>query len=157
MFYPYEMNLTSLHGMIGYDNWVKVKVGGNEMTTNTHLHVTTWVLGLILFVVVLMLHKQGKGKGAKIVHMILRLDFLLILISGVMLLSNYLKHASGGTLGEVIVKALAGIWVIVALEMITTNTAKGKPVKSGWIQLIIAFLITIMLGFGRLGLGVQWF
>ena len=113
---------------------------------NTHLHITAWVLALILLIVVLILHKQGKG--AKIVQMILRLDYLLILYSGGDLLANYIK--GGNMLGEAIAKGVAGLWVIVALEMISVKTAKGKPAKSWWIQLVIAFLITLILGFGRL-------
>ena len=36
-----------------------------------HMHVTSWILGLILFLVALFLYKQGNEKGGKIVHMIL--------------------------------------------------------------------------------------
>src|SRR5690625_3833943 len=114
---------------------------------NTHLHVTAWVLAFILFIVVLVLHKQGKKKGAKIVQMILRLDYLLILYSGGELLFQYfqLDGLSGGMMGEVIVKALAGIWAIAGLEMVCIKTAKDEPTKGWWIQLIIAVLITIIL------------
>ncbi|MDY0396057.1 DUF1516 family protein [Virgibacillus halophilus] len=42
---------------------------------------------------------MGKGKGAKILQMILRLDYLLILYSGGALLSWYFKNVSGAILG----------------------------------------------------------
>ena len=37
------------------------------MFDTTHAHITTWVIGLILFVVALGLLKGGNAKGAKIV------------------------------------------------------------------------------------------
>lgn len=122
---------------------------------NTHLHITSWVLALILLIVVLVLHKQGKAKGAKITHMIMRLDYLLILYSGGGLFGAYAKMGmSGSLLGEVIAKTIAGIWVIAAIEMIAVKTAKGKSTKGAWIQLVIAFIITLILGFTRLTFGL---
>ncbi|BBP88362.1 hypothetical protein BsIDN1_19800 [Bacillus safensis] len=48
----------------------------------THLHITAWVLGIILFFVAFAL--AGKNdKGAKIVHMIVRLFYLIIIATGV--------------------------------------------------------------------------
>lgn len=114
---------------------------------NTHLHVTSWVLALILFAVVLILHKQGKDRGAKIVQMVLRLVYLLILYSGGDLLANYF---SGNMLLSAIIKSIAGIWIIAAMEMVVAKMKKNKPTTSSWIQLIIAFIITIGLGFGYL-------
>ncbi|WP_373895670.1 YisL family protein [Virgibacillus sp. CBA3643] len=115
---------------------------------NTHLHVTSWVLAFILFAVAYILHKQGKAKGAKIVQMILRLDYLLILYSGGSLLMNY--FGGSAMMGEAIFKGIAGIWAILAMEMILVKMSRREPTKSWWIQAIIAILITIALGFGRL-------
>lgn len=115
---------------------------------NTHLHITSWVLALILLILVVVFHKQGKAKASKIIHMILRLDYLLILYSGGHLIGMY--FSGGNMLPEAIIKSLAGLWAIVAMEMIGVRTAKGKPTKGAWIQLIIALLITLILGFGRL-------
>ncbi|TMN23073.1 YisL family protein [Lentibacillus cibarius] len=118
---------------------------------NTHLHVTAWVLAIILFIAVVILNKSGKAKGAKIVQMILRLDYLLILYSGGTLLSYYFN---GPQMGEAIFKALAGIWMIFAMEMISLKSGREEATKSWWIQLVIAFILTLILGFGRLGLGL---
>lgn len=117
-----------------------------------HLHITAWVLAFILLFVVTAFYKQGNMKPGKILHMILRLDYLLILYSGGSLFSNYSNWT-----GELILKVLAGIWVIVTMEMITVKTKKEKPTKSWWIQFVIVALIAIILGFGRLPLGVQLF
>lgn len=117
----------------------------------THLHVTAWALAFILFIIVVALNKSGKAKGAKIVHMILRLDYLLILYSGGTLLAEYF----GGSpmMGEAIIKGLAGLWAIFAMEMVAIKMPRHEATKSFWIQLIIAVVITVALGFGRLPLG----
>lgn len=120
-----------------------------------HLHITAWLLAIILTFVVSSFYKQEKTQQAKILHMILRLDYLLILYSGGSLLGNYIVNgASGSLLGEVIVKVIAGVWTIVAMEMISVKGKKDKPVKGWWIQFIVAAVIAIILGFGRLPLGV---
>lgn len=120
------------------------------MGTSTHLHVTAWALAFILFIVVVILHRSGKAKGAKIVQMILRLDYLLILYSGGTLLANYFGAPQ---MGEAIFKGLAGIWAIFAMEMISLKSGREEATKSWWIQLVIAVILTMILGFGRLGLG----
>ncbi|WP_163972007.1 YisL family protein [Oceanobacillus halotolerans] len=114
----------------------------------THMHITSWALALILFIIGLVMYKQGNNKPAKIIHMVLRLIYLLILYTGGDLIANYF----GGSdyMAEAIVKGLAGVWVIAAIEMILVKTKKDKPVKSWWIQLVIALVITLVLGFWRL-------
>lgn len=118
---------------------------------NTHLHITSWVLAVILFLIVIMFMNKGKAKPAKIVQMVLRVDYLLILYSGGSLLANYFN---GEMLIEAIIKGLAGLWVIAMMEMILIRRKKGKPVLGFWVQFGIAILITVALGFGRLPLGI---
>jgi uncharacterized membrane protein SirB2 len=116
----------------------------------THLHITSWVLAIILLLISYAMYKKG-SKAGKIVHMILRLDYLLILYSGGDLFALY-AESGFPQLGELIVKVLAGLWVIISMEMILVKTAKQKQAKSFWIQLIIALLIAVVLGFFRLSM-----
>lgn len=118
-----------------------------------HMHITSWVLALLLVFLVTMFYKQGNAKVGKILHMILRLDFLFILYTGGSLLGEYFTASIGHT-GELIIKVIAGIWVIIAIEMICIKTGKKQETKSWWIQLTIAAIIAIALGFGRLPLGI---
>ncbi|GEL76913.1 YisL family protein [Tenuibacillus multivorans] len=121
---------------------------------NTHLHITTWVVGIILFLVVLALLKQSNEKAAKITHMILRLFYILIIVSGAILFfSNYID-TSGGTFAESIVKSLAGIWLVAAMEMILARVKKGQSSFAGWLQFALALILVLALGFGRLPLGI---
>lgn len=114
-----------------------------------HLHITGWVVAFILLFVVTSFYKSGKSKPGKILHMILRLDYLIILFSGITLFFQYSNIS-----GELIIKVLAGLWAIASIEMITVKTNKDKPTKTWWIQFVIAALLAIILGFGRLPLGV---
>lgn len=119
-----------------------------------HLHITAWVLAFILLFIATALYKQGKGKPGKILHMILRLDYLLILFSGGSLLADYMSNGAGSYLPELIVKIIAGLWAIVAMEMIGVRTSKGNPAKGWWIQFAVVAIIAIGLGFGRLPYGI---
>src|SRR5699024_1932217 len=126
-------------------------MSGWEVVRMPHMHITSWVLAFILLVLVIMFHRQGKEKASKIVHMILRLDFLFILYTGGSLFSNYIDS---DMLPEAIVKVVAGLWAIIAMEMIALKVKKDLPSRSWMIQLIIAAVIAIALGFGRLPMGV---
>ena len=119
----------------------------------THLHITSWVLALVLLGVAVWLYRFGKAKPGKIVHMVLRLDILLILYSDGSLIGGYFSGSA--LLPEAIIKALAGIWTIAAIEMIANKAKNRKPAKTWWIQFFIAFIIAVVLGFGRLPMGIS--
>lgn len=114
-----------------------------------HLHITAWVIAVILLFVASAKYKTG---GGKVPHMILRLFYLIILFSGVMLFMSYSNHS-----GELALKAVVGLWAIAAMEMILVKSGKDKPTKGAWTQFWIAFILALVLGFGRLPLGVQLF
>src|SRR5690625_5910848 len=118
-----------------------------------HLFIIYWVLAFILLIIVTMFYKQRKEKPGKILHMILRLDYLVILYSGGSLLGEYFSATIGHT-GELIVKVIAGLWAIVAMEMVSVRIQKNRPIKTWGVQLVIVALITIMLEFAALPLGV---
>lgn len=119
----------------------------------THMHITSWALGLILFLVALALYKKNSNKPATIVHMILRLVYLFIIVTGGLLTWDYIQGYGMPLLGEAIVKALAGLWIVVVMEGILVATKKGKAVTGKWIQFFIALIIVIVLGFFRLPMG----
>ncbi|MDQ0268787.1 YisL family protein [Cytobacillus purgationiresistens] len=104
----------------------------------THAHLSTWIVAFILFFVALMLQKNGKDK---VVHMILRLFYLLIIATGVMMLVSI----SNIDLMYVL-KSIVGLWVISMLEMILVRRKKGKATTILWVQLIVAFLLVLYLG-----------
>ncbi len=114
-----------------------------------HLHITSWVIAFILLAIVVSLSRKGNAKGAKITHMILRVDYLLILYSGGNLFASYSTY---GPL--VIIKVLAGLWAIASIEMIAIKTTKKQPARIWWIQFVIAVVLALILGFGYLPMGI---
>ena len=115
-----------------------------------HAHMTAWFLALILFFVSIGLHKSGKEKGSKIVHMILRVVYLLILLTGFMLLSSI------NITIMYVLKAAVGLWVISMLEMILIRTKKNEKASILWIQFVVALLLVLYLGLS-LPLGTDLF
>ncbi|CAN7467834.1 YisL family protein [Rossellomorea sp. LjRoot5] len=122
------------------------------MFDNTHAHITTWVVAIILFFVAVGLHNAGKKKGMKVVHMILRLFYLLIILTGALL---FWKH-QGINPALYGIKGLVGIGVIGMFEMILIRMNKGKSTNVLWIIMVIALLIVLYLGL-RLPLGLHPF
>ncbi len=122
------------------------------MFDRTDAHITTWVIALILFFVALGLHNSGKAKGFKIVHMILRVFYILIILTGGMLFVGHqsLDPALYG------VKALFGIIVIGMFEMILIRLKKGKNTNILWTILVISILVVLYLGL-KLPLGFHPF
>ncbi|WML49607.1 YisL family protein [Neobacillus sp. PS3-34] len=118
----------------------------------THVHITSWLLAIILFFVALGLHNSGKQKGAKIVSMILRVFYLLIIGTGIELVFRYHLHINP----TYILKMAAGLWVIATMEFILMRTSRGRRTSVLWIQFAIAFLLALYLGL-KLPLGFHPF
>ncbi|MBH0228752.1 YisL family protein [Halobacillus yeomjeoni] len=114
-----------------------------------HLHITSWVIALVLVGLATTFTRGGREKAAKISHMILRLFYLLILYSGGSLFASYESYGA-----LIIIKVLVGLWAITAMEMVTIKYKKKKPAALWWGQLVVAAIAAIILGFGFLGAGV---
>ena len=107
----------------------------------THAHITTWVIALILFLVAISLHKNGKTRGLKVVQMILRLFYLLIIATGVGMLFSM------STISAMYwIKATLGVLVIAFFELVLIYTIKKKPTGILWTLFILAFVAVVYLG-----------
>lgn len=113
-----------------------------------HMHITAWALAIVLFLVALSLHKSGKAKGFKILHMILRVLYLLVIGSGAAILFSISTIST-----TYIIKVIAGLWTVSMIEMILVRTAKGKSTSILWVQFVIALIAALYLGY-KLPLGV---
>lgn len=121
------------------------------LTNTTHFHIFSWVVGIILFLIAATMPIESKGR--KILKMILRVFYLLIIISGVALFIT----AMGGTQGALYgVKLLFGILTLGMMEMVFARQGKGKPTQMFWILFVIVVLVTVFLGF-KLPMGLMFF
>lgn len=108
----------------------------------THAHITTWLIALILFFIAVALHKKENTRNYKVVVMILRVFYLLIIATGAMLLFSL------ATITPMYwVKVILGLLVIGFLEMVLSFLAKGKSAGFAWILLIVGFIAVVYLGF----------
>ena len=122
----------------------------DALANTTHFHIFSWVVGIILFLVAVVMANGSKGR--KITHMIARLFYVLITISGLLLFMKY----SGNDAALYGVKFLLGIVTIGLMEMVLVRSSKGKKVSTLAILLFIFLIATMFLGF-KLPVGIAWF
>ncbi|MGM0897762.1 MAG: YisL family protein [Bacillota bacterium] len=111
------------------------------LTDTTHLHITVWVVGVVLFLVAAFMHRDSKGR--KIVHMITRLVYVLIIITG---LTLFIEHSSFDAMLYGL-KFLFGLLTIGMMEMVLVRGKKQKPVTLFWALFAVFLLVTLFLGF----------
>lgn len=119
------------------------------MVSGTHLHIFTWVVGIVLFLVASQM-KVGL-KGRKVLHMIARLFYILILISGFALFAQY-QSGNNALYG---IKFVLGLVTIGFMEMVLVRAEKGKDTKMFWILFAVGVLATVFLGF-KLPVGIAF-
>lgn len=122
----------------------------DALASTTHFHIFTWVVGIILFLVAAVMANGTKGR--KITHMIARLFYVLILISGVLLFIKW-SSIDAALYG---VKFLLGFLTIGMMEMVLVRSDKGKSITGVWILFFIFLFATMFLGF-KLQVGISWF
>lgn len=121
------------------------------LTSSTHLHLTTWIIALILFFIAVASPKKMTG-----VHMVLRVFYILIIITGGALFLEYrdmIASTHNGSSMTYDMKVLFGILVIGFMEMILVRKNKGKSVNIFWVLFAIVFLVTLYLGLSG---GIGW-
>lgn len=119
------------------------------LTSTTHMHITTWVIALVLFLIAAL-----SGKKMKSVHMILRLMYILVIVTGMSLFLEWRDKISESGMNYDM-KVLFGILVIGFMEMVLVRKNKGKSVNMFWVLFGIVLLITLYLGFS-MGIGVNF-
>lgn len=119
------------------------------LTDNTHLHITTWVIALVLFLVAAFMDRESKGR--KILHMVLRLFYILIIITGVAL---FIEWSSSDAM-QYGLKFLFGILTIGMMEMVLVRSKKQKPVTLFWVLFAVFLFLTLFFGF-KLPVGINF-
>lgn len=106
----------------------------------THAHLTSIVLALLIFIIIVIL--QSKGKKIKVWQMILRASYILILTTGIMLFfSVYDLNLL------YMIKAVVGFLMIGLFEMVIIWREKGKSTDILWIGFSIVLVVLFLLGF----------
>ena len=121
---------------------------------NIYLHVTSWSLSIILFIVTWFLLSRNNHQIANLLHRINQIIFLVILYSGGMLIYRYTQASVWDNYSiEAIIKALGGVYLVVIMELFITRFKKGVASRALMIQFFVVLAFVLILGFGRLPWG----
>lgn len=105
------------------------------------VHVDSWTITLVLFILSLILIKTGPAKVQKIFHMILRLFLVITLLTGIGLLVSY--HFKG----IVLLKGTLGIFLLFLIEMVVIKTRNNDRVLFWWFIFIVDIILVGWIGF----------
>ncbi|WYP25629.1 DUF1516 family protein [Alkalihalobacillus sp. FSL W8-0930] len=118
-------------------------------------HAGSWAIMILLFLVAYFLFRWGKPKGSKIVYMIVRLLYVIMLASGIGLLvlrfnsySNFGDFASANW--SFLIKGVLAIMLIGIMEVIMGKTKRTEQTGSVWIVFIVLTAVVVALGYLKL-------
>ncbi|WP_462420106.1 YisL family protein [Salinicoccus sp. Marseille-QA3877] len=114
-----------------------------------HLHLTTIVLAVLLYVIALVFYqKSGPGNTGKMTHMILRADYIFLIFSGLIVYIQNMEGISASD-GHMMygLKVLFGLAVVALMEMSLIKTQKNSG-SANTLKIIsyIVIIVTIALG-----------
>lgn len=116
-----------------------------------HLHLTAIVVSIILYLVVYFMYKgnnSSDNKVAKILHMVLRLFYLIVLFSGLMIYVGNMEGISnsGGHM-QYGIKVLLGLLSVVFMEVSIVRLKKQSAAATTMMVVTLVLLIaTVIMG-----------
>lgn len=109
------------------------------------IHVWSWTIALILFIVSYVLLKSGKMKGQKITQMILRVFYILVAGTGIGLIVKY------NFMTDAAIKGVLALILIGLMEMILIKGRKNEGTGLLWILFAIDIVLVFFYGYVRIG------
>lgn len=106
-----------------------------------YTHIDTWGITLLVFFISFFLLTRDKMKAQKVTHMILRLLFVVMFVTGFGLVITY-KFAI-----ITIIKMLFALWLITTMELILIKAKKEQPTLPIWVQFVISAIATVVIGY----------
>lgn len=116
-----------------------------------HLHLTAIIVSFILFIAVYVMYKKNntaENKPAFIMHMVLRVFYLLVLFSGIMVyVGNMEGISNAGSHMQYGIKALLGILSVVFMEVTIVRLKKNSEKATMLLVIcLIAIVATVIMG-----------
>lgn len=105
-------------------------------------HQGSWAILVVLFIISFILYKVGKQKAGTIVQMILRLFFIIMLVSGVLMLIGYKFPLA------FIVKGVLAVLLIGFMEMALGKTKRKESATVALLLTVVALVIVALMGYG---------
>jgi len=104
-------------------------------------HQGSWALLIIAFLITFTLYRTRKITGGTVVKMILRLFYLVMIISGAGLL------ALNGFPVYYLIKTIIALVVIGFMEMALEQAKQGKKKWTGFIAALVLVLLVVIIGY----------
>jgi len=104
-------------------------------------HQGAWALLIVAFLIAFFLYQAQKKTGGKIVAMILRLFYLIMVITGAGLLFQY------GFPAHYLVKGIIAIVMIGFMEMALAKAKRGQKGITGFIVAVILAILVVIMGY----------
>lgn len=113
-----------------------------------HIHITSWVLAIILFFAAYFnfSEKQGPTPYFKPIHMFLRLIMVFVLISGFWIWIQAFGADNAGGHMLLTLKMLCGVAVVALMEVTIAKRKKGQPSHGIMWTTIVLIIITMVIG-----------
>lgn len=105
-------------------------------------HTGSWAILVVLFLVSLLLFKLGKAKGGRIVQMVVRLFYIIMLVSGIGMLIGY----DFPTI--YIVKGILAIGLIGAMEAVLGRAKRKEAIAIPLIVVVVLVVVVALMGYG---------
>ena len=126
-----------------------------------HLHLTAIIVSLILFIAVFAMYKKNNSsdnKPALILHMVLRVFYLLVLFSGIMIyVGNMEGISAAGSHMQYCIKALLGILSVVFMEVAVVRLKKHSASANVLLVVTLILIIAAVIMGSTLPLGMLSF
>ncbi|WP_059103711.1 YisL family protein [Shouchella shacheensis] len=104
-------------------------------------HEGSWAFLAILFVVSYFLYRANKNRAGTIIQMILRLFYLIMIVTGAGMLYGY------GFPTMFVVKGILALVLIGFMEMTLAKTKRGESALVGWILVVVTLLLVVLMGY----------
>lgn len=109
------------------------------------IHVMSWSLTLLLFVISFILLKVNKMKAQKIFHMILRLFYLITLATGIGIVISY------NFMGAAMIKGALAIILLIFMELILIKTRDHDKTLIYWLVFAVDIILVFIYGYAVIG------
>lgn len=121
------------------------------LVSQTYTHMFSWFILLFLFFFVLIMHKGSKER--KILHMIIRFMYVIVIITGGAL---YVLMMNSELWVVYILKVIAGLIFITLVEITVTRANQSKKFQTPFLFSLSMILLMMILGY-YLPMGMDMF
>ncbi|MTT30541.1 DUF1516 family protein [Terrilactibacillus sp. BCM23-1] len=113
-----------------------------------YIHVASWTILLILFFFGFVLTTLEVTQGKKIVHLLTRIFYIVVFLTGLHLVTNYGMDKHDWVWP--IIKMCFGLLVILSIEGILVRLRKQKRTSVYWVIFAVGLTGTFGIGYGIL-------